>query len=85
MLYRRILSQHGEQVAFNAMTKEEKLDPVKLQAVLANYLFTERKPLRDEGLDMLPARPKLLERKPIAKRVIARMMGFVETFISGMN
>ncbi|WP_266203372.1 type I restriction endonuclease subunit R [Pontibacter kalidii] len=74
-----------QQLAFHAMAAEEKLDPVKLQAVLGNYLFTERKPLRDEVLDMLPARPKLLERKPIAERITARMIGFVETFISGMG
>lgn len=74
-----------QQLAFNAMATEEKLDPVKLQAVLGNYLFTERKPLRDEVLDMLPAKPKLLERKPIAERITAKVIGFVETFISGMG
>lgn len=74
-----------QQLAFNAMATEEKLDPVKLQAVLGNYLFTERVPLRDEVLDMLPAKPKLLERKPIAERITAKVMGFVETFISGMG
>ncbi|WP_276497922.1 type I restriction endonuclease subunit R [Pontibacter litorisediminis] len=74
-----------QQLAFHAMATEEKLDPVKLQAVLGNYLFTERQPLREEVLDMLPAKPKLLERKPIAERITARMLGFVETFISGMG
>ena len=74
-----------QQLAFNAMASEEKLDPVKLQAVLGNYLFTERKPLRDEVLDMLPAKPKLLERKPIAERITDKVVEFVETFISGMG
>ncbi|MHA6249651.1 type I restriction endonuclease subunit R, EcoR124 family [Pontibacter sp. CAU 1760] len=74
-----------QMAAFEKISKEEQLDPVKLQAVLGNYLFTERKPLRDEVLDMLPAKPKLLERRPIAERITARMMGFVETFISGMG
>ncbi|KAA9340133.1 type I restriction endonuclease subunit R [Adhaeribacter soli] len=71
--------------AFDALTAEEKLDPVKLQAVLGNYLFTERKPLRDEVLSMLPAMPKLLERKPVAERITTKMIGFVETFIRGMG
>ncbi|MCX2741996.1 type I restriction endonuclease subunit R [Pontibacter anaerobius] len=74
-----------QQAAFEAIATEEKLDPVKLQAVLGNYLFTERKPLREEVLDMLSAKPKLLERKPIAERITAKMVGFVETFISGMG
>jgi hypothetical protein len=34
---------------------------------------------------MLPAKPKLLERKPIAERITAKVVGFVETFISGMG
>ncbi|GAB3203309.1 type I restriction enzyme R subunit [Pontibacter aydingkolensis] len=74
-----------QMAAFEKMSKEEQLDPVKLQAVLGNYLFTERTPLRDEVLDMLPAKPKLLERKPIAERITAKMLSFVETFISGMG
>lgn len=74
-----------QQAAFEAIALEEKLDPIKLQAVLGNYLFTERVPLRDEVLDMLPAKPKLLERKPIAERITAKVMGFVETFIGGMG
>ncbi|WP_299700198.1 type I restriction endonuclease subunit R [uncultured Pontibacter sp.] len=77
--------QREQMAAFEKMSKEEQLDPVKLQAVLGNYLFTERKPLRDEVLDMLPARPKLLERRPIAERITAKVIGFVETFISGMG
>ncbi len=74
-----------QMAAFEKMSKEEQLDPVKLQSVLGNYLFTERTPLRDEVLDMLPAKPKLLERKPIAERITAKMLSFVETFISGMG
>ncbi|MFD2516118.1 hypothetical protein ACFSRY_19765 [Pontibacter locisalis] len=74
-----------QMAAFEKMSKEEQLDPVKLQAVMGNYLFTERTPLRDEVLDMLPAKPKLLERKPIAERITAKMLSFVETFISGMG
>ncbi|NDK56821.1 type I restriction endonuclease subunit R [Pontibacter fetidus] len=74
-----------QMAAFEKMSKEEQLDPVKLQAVLGNYLFTERTPLRDEVLGMLPAKPKLLERKPIAERITAKMLSFVETFISGMG
>ncbi|MDO6392076.1 type I restriction endonuclease subunit R [Pontibacter sp. BT731] len=77
--------QREQIAAFEKMSKEEQLDPVKLQAVLGNYLFTERTPLREEVLDMLPAKPKLLERKPIAERITAKMLTFVETFINGIG
>jgi type I restriction enzyme, R subunit len=55
------------------MAAEEKLDPVKLQAMLGNYLFTERKPLRDEVLAMLLTKPKLLQRKLIAEWFTAKV------------
>jgi type I restriction enzyme R subunit len=71
--------------AFDALTAEDKLDPVKLQEILGNYLFTERKPLRNEVLSMLPALPKLLERKPVAERITTKMIGFVKTFIRGLG
>ncbi len=74
-----------KQRALSAIAAEEQLDPLKLQALLGNYLFTERKPLRDEVLSMLPSKPKLLERKPIAERITSKVIGFVETFISGMG
>ena len=37
----------------------------------------------NDVLDMLSARPKLLERKPIAERITVKVAGFVETFMRG--
>lgn len=74
-----------QQATFDAISAEEKLDPVKLQAVLGNYLFTEREPLREEIIDMLEVKPKVLERKVIYNRVVGKLMSFVDTYISGMS
>ena len=71
--------------ALGALTAEEKLDPLKLQALLGNYLFTERQPLREEVIDMVEVKPKILERKAVYERVVGKVLGYVDTFINGMG
>ena len=71
--------------ALDAISQEEKLDPLKLQALLGAYLFTERKPLSTEVIDMVEVKPKILERKAVYERVVNKVIGFVETFINGMG
>ncbi|RLD43361.1 MAG: type I restriction endonuclease subunit R, partial [Bacteroidetes bacterium] len=73
-----------QQKALDNMCKEEKLIPEKLQDVIENYLFTERKPLREDIVKTLEIKPKIRERKTIIERVSNRIFDFVETFISGM-
>jgi len=58
--------------------------PQKLTAVISEYLFTERKPLRDDIVNMLEVKPKILERKKITERIIGKIVAFVDTFINGM-
>ena len=58
---------------------------MKLQDVIENYIFTEKTPLRDEIIGMMNKRPGLKERKTIAERVTEKILGFVETFISGIT
>ena len=70
--------------ALNRLSKEENLDSEKLQEVIGQYLFTEKKPLRDDVIGMLKSRPSLKERAPIAERVTDKILRFVETFINGM-
>lgn len=73
-----------EQVAaFQDLATEEQLDKDKLEQVVENYLFTNRPPLRDEVIGTMLVRPKLKDRKQRAEWVTERMLGFVETFISG--
>jgi len=73
-----------QQHALDRMCTEEKLEPMKLQDVIENYLFTERKPLRQDIASTLKFKPKILERGPIIERVTSRIYDFVETFINGM-
>src|SRR5690554_2144557 len=49
------------------LSKEENLDAEKLQEVIGNYLFTEKKPMRDEVISLLNRRPGLKERGTIAE------------------
>lgn len=72
-------------LAIENLSKEENLDQEKLQEVIGNYMFTEKKPLRDDIIGMMKKRPSLKERKTIAERVTDKIIGFVETFINGIT
>lgn len=71
--------------AFDNLAIEEKLEPKGLQAVLDDYLFTERKPLPSTIFDILLEKPKLLQKKAIIERVISKLKDFVDTFINGVD
>ncbi len=71
--------------AIENLSEEENLDADKLEEVIGNYLFTEKKPLRDEIIGMLKEGPNVKDRKTIAERVTEKIVGFVETFISGIT
>jgi len=70
--------------AIDSLCEEENLDPLKLETVIGNYLYTERKPLSDDIVGMLNQKPMLLQRKSITERVLGKMLSFVETFIEGV-
>jgi type I restriction enzyme R subunit len=75
-----------QQKAFNQLVKDENLSSAKTQAVIEQYLYAEREPLRDEILDLLEGeQPKVLERKKIGDRILKKILNFVETFINGMT
>ncbi|WP_192351110.1 type I restriction endonuclease subunit R [Algoriphagus sp. Y33] len=71
--------------ALKKLSNEENLDEEKLQEVISQYLFTEKKPMRDQVIDLLNKRPALKERANIAERVTDRILRFVETFVSGVT
>ncbi len=48
-------------------------------------MFTEKKSLRDEIIEMMNQRPRLKERKTVAEKVTDKTLGFVETFINGIT
>ncbi len=70
--------------AFMQICKDENINSDKLQSVIGDYLFSQRKPMRDDVLGMLTIQPKLRERKSIAERVIHKIVDYVETFVAGM-
>lgn len=72
-------------LALDKLSSEENLNAEKLQDVIGNYMFTEKKPLRDDIIAMMNERPNLKERKTVAERVTEKVLGFVETFINGMS
>ena len=73
-----------QQAAIRQLTEEENLDRAKTEKVIGDYLFTEQIPLRDEIIGALKERPALKDRGTTAARITARIVEFVETFISGM-
>ena len=72
-------------LALDKLSNDENLNAEKLQEVIGNYIFTEKKPLRDEIIEMMNKRPSLKERKTVAERVTEKILNFVETFISGIS
>lgn len=72
--------------AFKKLCEEEKLSDEKVEKVIADYLFSEREPLRDEILDLIDGdKPTVLQRKTIGERILAKIKKFVDTFINGMG
>jgi len=71
--------------AFEKLCKDENLITEELKKVIDNYLYTERKPLREAIVKTLHEKPKILERKSIVVRVTQKIVDFVETFINGMD
>jgi type I restriction enzyme, R subunit len=72
--------------AFKKLVSEENLSEDRTELLIESYLFAEREPLRNEILDLIEGeKPKLLERKKIGDRILSKIVGFVETFVSGFG
>lgn len=69
--------------ALQSIGEEENLDTEKLEKVIGDFLFSEKKPLRDDVIATMKIRPGLKERGKTAERIITKMQEFIETFISG--
>ena len=77
----------GEQklAAFNKLCKEEKLNENKIQAIIEEYLFANQiTSLNEKVDDALLQRETLLIRKKTVKRVIEKIMSFIETFVDDL-
>ena len=71
--------------SFLALCEEEDVNPEIMNKIIGDYLYSNQSIQRDEVIQSLNISPKLLERKPIASRIIDRIYAFVETFVYGME
>ncbi|MGV4412828.1 type I restriction endonuclease subunit R [Chryseobacterium sp. T1] len=75
-----------QQKALQELVKTENLSEEKTERLIENYLFTEREPLRKEILALREeGRPSVLKSKEIGDRILNKILGFVETFVTGIS
>ncbi len=70
--------------AFDQIVAEENLVPEKLDDVIQDYLFTNRKPRREQIIGLLKEQPRILERKTIVERIMDRLTAYMETFVENL-
>ncbi len=71
--------------AFENLCREENIPPEKVNAIIGDYLFTERKPLPDTIINLLETKPKILERKTIIARITGKILNYVDVFMNGIG
>jgi type I restriction enzyme R subunit len=72
--------------ALETIIKEENLSAERTEKLIEDYLFSERTPLIDEVLGLLDGeQPTLLMRKKVGKRILSKVLAFIETFINNMG
>jgi len=69
--------------AFKKLAEEEGLDTEKLEKLVGDYLFTSKKPLRNDVVEAMGQKPSLTDRAPTAERIIDKIFNFIDTFING--
>lgn len=70
----------AQKEAFENLVKSENLDGKQLEAVVNNYIYTQRKPLGSTIGKILKKKPKIRERKRTFERVLSKIEDFVEVF-----
>lgn len=72
--------------AFDDLLKEENLNREKMEALIENYIYEQREPLRDHIIaTRKDGQPSILQRQTIGDRILQKMKDFVETFINGIG
>lgn len=75
-----------QEKALQELVKTENLSEDKTERLIENYLFTERKPIRQEILDLRnEGRPSVLKSKEIGDRILNKIISFVDTFVNGIS
>jgi type I restriction enzyme R subunit len=70
--------------ALSKLSEEENMDLAKLQSIVGDILFTEKKPLRADIMQALNSQPALKERTTLFERITRKISNYIETFIEGM-
>ncbi|AKH32406.1 Type-1 restriction enzyme R protein [candidate division SR1 bacterium Aalborg_AAW-1] len=73
-----------KKLALNELIQEEKLIPSEVHKIIDHYIFSEKKPLRDDIVGALETKPTILQRTPIITRVTEKLMKFIEIFINDL-
>ncbi|WKZ31124.1 MAG: hypothetical protein QY318_04800 [Candidatus Dojkabacteria bacterium] len=66
------------------MCAENDLNESKVQEIIDEYLFTERKHIGDEVVKSLNTPPKILERRSLTDKTMGLILNFVETLFEGV-
>ena len=75
-----------QEKALKELIESENLTKEKTERLIENYLFTERKPIRQEILDLRnEGRPSVLKSKEIGDRILNKIISFVDTFVNGIS
>lgn len=66
--------------AFEKFVQEENVNSEKLRKLTENYLFTMRKPKKEEVIQILEVQPSILQRATIGETILAKFLQFIDTF-----
>jgi len=75
----------AKEEAITKICVEEGLKPEAFKAMLESYNFSGKEPLRDDIVNALSQKPKILERKSIVERITAKLLDFVGTYDDGIG
>ncbi len=75
-----------QETAFHELVKTENLFEEKTERLIENFLFSERPPLAEEIIALrVEGRPSALQAKATRERILNKILGFVDTFVSGIS
>jgi type I restriction enzyme R subunit len=69
-----------KEAAIEALCVEQKMDKAAVMAIIDEYHFSSKEPMRDTVFAALKKKPKLLERKTIFEKFVAGLNAFIRTF-----
>lgn len=71
--------------ALEKISGEERLDAERVEQIIGEYLFTNKKPLREDIVSTMIDKPSLKERKTSIERVSHKIFDFVNTYLVGFG